>query len=102
MVCPVYKAASTNWMKNIPRLSDMSVEKVAMLSRKNKNRQANTLARDIVPSRILPEADQHLGPLLQDVPSGHNQAVGLVRDKITMANNSHGGALKGVCTTKII
>ena len=47
--CPVYKAASTNWMKNIPRLSDMSVQKVAMLSRKKKNRQANTLARAIVP-----------------------------------------------------
>ena len=47
--CPVFKAASTNWMKNITRLSQYSAQQVAMLSMKKKNRQANTLARAIVP-----------------------------------------------------
>ena len=47
--CPVFKAASTNWMKNIPRLSRYSAEQVARISLKKKNRQANTLARAIVP-----------------------------------------------------
>ena len=47
--CPVFKAASTNWMKNIPRLSRYSAQQVARLSMKKKNGQANTLARAIVP-----------------------------------------------------
>ena len=47
--CPVYKAASTNWMKNIPRLSHYTAEQVARQNMKKNNRQANTLARAIVP-----------------------------------------------------
>ena len=47
--CPVFKAATTNWMKNIPRLSRYSAQQVARLSKKKKNGQANTLARAIVP-----------------------------------------------------
>ena len=50
--CPVYKAASTNWMKNIPRLMS-SPGQISNLTRKDgKNRQANVMARALVP--LLP------------------------------------------------
>ena len=62
--CPVYKAASTNWMKNIPRLSHYTAEQVARLNNKKKNRQANTLARAIVP--YIPA--QHLLKFLHSDP----------------------------------
>ena len=62
--CPVYKAASTNWMKNIPRLSHYTAEQVARLNMKKKNRQANTLARAIVP--YIPP--HHLLKFLQSDP----------------------------------
>jgi len=45
--CPVYKAASTNWMKNLPRLSGLSPNKVQKLARTH--RQVNSLARAVVP-----------------------------------------------------
>lgn len=50
--CPVYKAASTNWMKNIPRLMSSPREISQLTNRDKKNRQANVLARALVP--ILP------------------------------------------------
>ena len=50
--CPVYKAASTNWMKNIPRLMSSPREISNLTIRDRKNRQANVLARALVP--LLP------------------------------------------------
>ena len=50
--CPVYKAASTNWMKNIPRLMSSPREISILTNRDRKNRQANVLARALVP--LLP------------------------------------------------
>jgi len=45
--CPVYKAASTNWMKNLPRLSGLPPSKVQKLARTH--RQVNSLARAVAP-----------------------------------------------------
>ena len=50
--CPVYKAASTNWMKNIPRLMSSPGQISNLTNRDGKNRQANVLARALVP--LLP------------------------------------------------
>ena len=50
--CPVYKAGSTNWMKNIPRLVSSPQEISAFMRREPKNRQVNVLARKLVP--LLP------------------------------------------------
>ena len=43
------QAASTNWMKNLPRLTQYSPQQVARISMKKKNRQANVIARAVVP-----------------------------------------------------
>ena len=45
--CPVFKAASTNWLKNIPSLSGLSSQYIERLVAKK--RQPNILARAIVP-----------------------------------------------------
>lgn len=47
--CPVYKAASTNWMKNLPRLSGLSTDQVQELNKEKQNRQVNVMARAVVP-----------------------------------------------------
>ena len=47
--CPVYKAASTNWMKNIPRLMSSPRQISNLTNSDRKNRQANVLARALVP-----------------------------------------------------
>ena len=50
--CPVYKAASTNWMKNIPRLSSRPGTVANLTKADGRLRQVNVLARRLVP--LLP------------------------------------------------
>jgi hypothetical protein len=43
--CPVYKAGSTNWMKNLVKLSHHSPQHIAMVAARKRFGQSNTLAR---------------------------------------------------------
>jgi hypothetical protein len=43
--CPVYKAGSTNWMKNMVKLSQHSPQHISIMAAKKEWGQSNTLAR---------------------------------------------------------
>jgi len=58
-VCP--QAASTNWLKNLPRLSGLPPDKVLKLGRLKQNRQTNSLARAVVPQVNLTNLTLFLG-----------------------------------------
>ena len=47
--CPVYKAGSTNWMKNIPRLVSSPAQVSSLTRADDETRQVNVLARRLVP-----------------------------------------------------
>jgi hypothetical protein len=51
--CPVYKAGSTNWMKNLVKLSHHSHQHIAMVAARKRFGQSNTLARYTVIKDLL-------------------------------------------------